>query len=220
MPSTSSSAAPAGPPDQRIATFRPHRSSRAAGRAITPSAPCPPVPAADRSASAPAPGRWCLPRSARGGSQPAAAAMDLLSLLPAQLCACLVTAAADCNHIPLARLQGVIPASPAQSGVLRPVRAVRPAPGLIDSRAVDALEERLRREGWSLHQRLEVAPQHAEAGVSASTLAALAKLADRSGDQRMAAAAMRAVAYERSVFDPQRGNWLVSEAATTPTPSW
>lgn len=44
---------------------------------------------------------------------------------------------------------------------------------------------------------------HGAAGIAA----ALAKLAIRSGDQRMAEAAMRAVAYERSVFNPERGNW-------------
>lgn len=65
-----------------------------------------------------------------------------------------------------------------------PIQTVRPTPGLIDSLAVDALEERLRREGWSLHQRLEVAPQHAETSVSASTLVALQRWRELVGPDR------------------------------------
>jgi type 2 lantibiotic biosynthesis protein LanM len=44
---------------------------------------------------------------------------------------------------------------------------------------------------------------HGAAGIAA----ALATLAQRTGDERLATAASRAVAYERSVFNPERGNW-------------
>ncbi len=60
---------------------------------------------------------------------------------------------------------------------------------------------------------------HGAAGMAA----ALARLAERSGDERMAEAAMRAVAYERSVFDRQKGNWpdfRSSNEATTFMVSW
>jgi hypothetical protein len=50
---------------------------------------------------------------------------------------------------------------------------VLPASGVIDPAPVDGLEELLRREGWGLHQRLQVAPQHAATGASAGAGAAL-----------------------------------------------
>ncbi len=71
------------------------------------------------------------------------------------------------------------------------------------------LQLQLEEGGWlsalqgGLQQRPLTGFSHGAAGMAA----ALARLAERSGDQRMAAAAMRAVAYERSVFDPRQGNW-------------
>jgi lantibiotic modifying enzyme len=53
--------------------------------------------------------------------------------------------------------------------------------------------------------------------------AALAKLAQRSSEERMVAAAWRAVAYERSVFNPELGNWpdfRISNEANAFVLSW
>ncbi|MEB3234470.1 MAG: type 2 lanthipeptide synthetase LanM [Cyanobacteriota bacterium] len=54
---------------------------------------------------------------------------------------------------------------------------------------------------------------HGAAGMAA----ALARLAQATGDQRFAAGVSRAVAYERSVFAPDRGNWPDFRAGSEPT---